>query len=145
MAEVKVIVYDVPVMAQEARLTIANSGPQGPRGTQVLSGATDPSINIGLIGDQYINTSSGKLFGPKTESGWGQGVFIGTSPESLGQVHIQNSPSTVWNITYTLGFTPNITVVNSEGKVVVGDYEYVGASAITANFSNSITGLAYLS
>lgn len=146
MAEVKVIVYDVPVMASEAKLTLANSGPQGPRGTQVLSGATDPSINIGLLGDQYINTSNGKLFGPKTGDGWGEGVFIGiNNPENLGQVHIQNSPSSVWNITHTLEFIPNLTVVNSEGRVVIGDYQYINANNITATFSQSITGLAYLS
>jgi hypothetical protein len=150
VAEVKVTVRDAPVTVAtttvEAKIVLGNSGPQGPRGTQVLSGATDPSINIGLLGDQYINTSSGKLFGPKTGDGWGEGVYIGVNdPENLGQVHIQNSPSSVWNITHTLEFIPNLTVVNSEGKVVIGDYQYIDENTIIATFSKSITGLAYLS
>ena len=125
-------------------ISIGESGPQGPRGTQVLSGDTDPSIVIGLVGDQYINTSTGYLFGPKTESGWGTGFRLGLTLNDIAHAHYQTTASSVWNIVHTLEFTPNIVVVDLDGNVIEGDYEYNG-NTIVANFSNAITGAAYLS
>ena len=150
MAEVTVTVADVrvevAVCEQDVVILTGESGPQGPRGSQLLSGDTDPSISIGLIGDQYINTSSGYLFGPKTTSGWGVGVPLGNNdPDDLGQVYTQTSPSTVWNIVHTLTFVPNIIIVDSESNVVEGSYEYVSDNEITATFNTPISGKAYLS
>lgn len=149
MAEVKVSVRDVNVNVavcdQDVVILTGESGPQGARGSQLLSGNVDPSISIGLIGDQYINTSTGYLFGPKTVSGWGVGVKLSNDPNDLGQVYTQTSPSTVWNIVHTLDFTPNIIIVDSENRVIEGDYEYVSANEITAVFTKPISGKAYLS
>ena len=141
MADVQVIVTDAAVS-----VSLGTSGPQGPRGTQVLSGNTNPSPSIGLLGDQYINTDTGKLFGPKTAGGWGDGVYLGNNnPEDLGQTYTQSSPSTEWNIAHTLGFTPNIIIVDTEGKVVEGLVEYISPTQIRATFSEAIAGKAYLS
>lgn len=150
MADVKVTVVDtsVSVLVQEEETTIilGSSGPQGPRGSQVLSGNTNPSPSIGLIGDQYINTDNGYLFGPKTASGWGAGVPLGNNdPNDLGQVYTQASPSTVWNIAHTLGFTPNITIVDALGNVVEPALEYISATQIQATFSVPSVGKAYIS
>ena len=150
MAEVTVTVADVrvevAVCEQDVVILTGESGPQGPRGSQLLSGNIDPSASIGLIGDQYINTDTGYLFGPKTASGWGVGVPLGNNdPEDLGQVYTQTSPSTVWNIVHTLAFVPNIIIVDSERNVVEGDYEYVSDNEITATFNSAISGKAYLS
>lgn len=125
-------------------VSVSESGPQGPRGTQVLSGDTDPSIVIGLIGDQYINTSTGYIFGPKTESGWGTGFRIGVTISEVAYAHYQPIASSIWTIEHPLDFTPNIIVVDLDGNVIEGDYEYNG-NTIIANFSNAITGAAYLS
>lgn len=150
MSEVSVTIVDaavsVAVNEPEMVVSLGTSGPQGPRGTQVLSGNVDPSPSIGLIGDQYINTTSGKLFGPKTTSGWGDGVLLGNNdPGDLGQAYTQTSPSTEWNIAHTLGFTPNIVIVDTEGTVVEGLLEYLSATQIRATFSEPIAGTAYLS
>jgi hypothetical protein len=127
-------------------VSTSETGPQGPRGTQVLSGTTDPSLIIGLIGDQYLNTSTGYIFGPKTESGWGSGVLLGSGLKisDVSYTHYQPVALSTWSITHTLDFTPNIIVVDLDGKVIEGDYQYSG-DTITANFSNAITGAAYLS
>lgn len=150
MAEVTVSIVDtaVSVSVEEPDVTIVlgETGPQGPRGSQVLSGNVDPSPTIGLIGDQYINTDTGYLFGPKTASGWGTGVPLGNNdPNDLGQVYEQASPSTVWNIAHTLGFTPNIIIVDASGEVVECALDYISATQITATFSEAISGKAYLS
>lgn len=153
MAEVKVTVADVRVEVavcnQDVIILTGEGGPQGPkgeRGSQLLSGDVDPSISVGLIGDQYINTNTGYLFGPKNTDGWGAGVPLGNNdPNDLGQVYNQTSPSTVWNIVHTLSFVPNIIIVDSEKNVVEGDYEYVSDNEITATFNTPISGKAYLS
>lgn len=150
MAEVKVTVIDtaasVSVCEQEVIILSGESGPQGPRGSQLLSGNINPSINIGLIGDQYINTNTGYLFGPKTSSGWGAGVPLGINdPNDLGQIHYQTSPSTVWNINHTLAFVPNITIVDLSNNVIEADINYVDDDTITATFSQAVVGVAYLS
>jgi hypothetical protein len=151
VSDVKVVIVDtavsVAVNETEAIINIGSSGPQGPRGSQVLSGAGTPSPAIGLIGDQYIDTANSYLFGPKTTSGWGEGVpLIASAPSGeLGQVYNQTSPSTEWNIAHTLGFTPNIIIVDALGNVVEPSLEYLSATQIRATFSQSTEGKAYLS
>lgn len=150
MADVQVSIsdfnVDVSICEQDIIVIPGDFGPQGPRGSYILSGANDPLITVGLIGDQYINTTTGTLFGPKTESGWGSGVVLGSglSISDIAYVHYQTIASTSWSISHTLEFTPNIIVVDLDGNVIEGDYQYNG-NTITANFSNAITGAAYLS
>ena len=150
MAEVKVTVVDskvdVSLCSQDVIILTGESGPQGPRGSQVLSGNTNPSINIGLIGDQYINTDTGYLFGPKTESGWGAGVPLGTNdPNDLGQVYYLTTPSTDWEIEHTLAFIPNIVIVDLDNHVIEADVTYTGDNSILVEFSHPVVGVAFLS
>jgi hypothetical protein len=138
------VVLDICEEIVEIRLS--ETGPQGPRGSQILSGDTDPSALIGLIGDQYINTDTGKLFGPKTASGWGVGVYLGVNdPNDLGQTYYLTSPSTVWDISHTLAFNPNITIVDLDNNVVECSIEYIDSTTIRANFNDYFVGAAYLS
>lgn len=139
-------VVNINICEDIVDVVVGETGPQGPRGTQVLSGNVDPSPIIGLNGDQYINTTTGLLFGPKTDSGWGVGVLLGSGLHitDVAYTHYQTTASNVWHVEYALQFTPNITVVDLNGKVIEGDYEYT-TNAIIATFSQSITGAAYLS
>lgn len=141
-SNIDVVVTEVPT-----EIILGSSGPQGPRGTQVLSGPTNPSSVIGLIGDQYINTTTGYIFGPKTEAGWGSGVLlgIGLKIEDVSYIHYQLVASTVWTIVHPLEFTPNVIVVDLSGNVIEGSYQYTGSDTITCTFSQSIAGSAYLS
>lgn len=151
--EVEVIPLDAQVQVNVCEtiteVIVGTTGPQGPRGTQVLSGTVDPSPVIGLIGDQYLNTTTGMIYGPKTESGWGSGFLLGNGL-TLGDVaytHYQTVSSNVWNIlqsNHGLQFTPNVTVVDLSGNVVEGDCQYTSGN-ITITFSQAIAGLAYLS
>ena len=150
MAEVTVtvadIAVDISICEQDIVVIPGEFGPQGPRGSQLLSGNINPSISIGLIGDQYINTDTGYLFGPKTEGGWGTGVPLGNNdPNDLGQVHYQTSPSTVWDITHTLSFVPNIIIVDLDNNVIEADINYVDDNHISVTLSHPVVGVAYLS
>ena len=143
---VEVVNEDVRITTVEEEITIVNSsaGPQGVRGSLVLSGSGNPSSVIGLIGDQYINTTTGYLFGPKSASGWGAGSPI-APPNSMGQLHNQTSPSATWNILHTLNFIPNIIIVDTSGNVVEPEIQYLSANQIQAIFSQPMAGKAYVS
>ena len=86
------------------------------------------SIVIGESGPQ----------GPKGDPGFG-------APSDLGYVHTQSTPASVWTINHDLKFIPNITVVDSAGTVVEGQYEYPNSTTVILTFSGTFAGKAYLS
>jgi hypothetical protein len=57
-------------------------GPAGPAGINgkdgsiIYSGNTVPASTKGVIGDFYLNTATGLLYGPKTSTGWGAGISL---------------------------------------------------------------------
>ena len=54
-----------------------NPGANGKDGSVIHSGTTEPTANIGKIGDWYIDTNAKILYGPKTAAGWGEGITLG--------------------------------------------------------------------
>jgi hypothetical protein len=148
MAELKVeidqIVNNITIDEENVVVELGTSGPQGGRGTGILNGTTAPNNSIGIIGDFFLNTTNMNLYGPKTDSGWGSPTDLVGSQE-LGYVHIQSVPSSVWNVTHGLGFTPNITVVDTAGTVVEGSYNYPNSSTVILSFIGAFSGRAYLS
>ena len=148
MAELKVeidqVVNNITIDEENVVIELGTSGPQGGRGTGILNGTTAPNNTIGIVGDFFLNTTNMNLYGPKTESGWGSPTDLVGSQE-LGYVHIQSVPSAVWNVTHGLGFTPNITVVDTAGTVVEGSYNYPNSSTVVLSFIGAFSGRAYLS
>jgi hypothetical protein len=63
----------------------------------------------------------------------------------VAYVFTQNSPASSWTINHGLDFVPNITVVDTAGSVVEGDYSYPNENTIIATFSGAFAGKAYLS
>ena len=59
-------------------------GDSGRDGTQILSGIGAPTPNIGNNGDWYIDTKNKKLYGPKTQNGWGDGFILGNGGSASG-------------------------------------------------------------
>lgn len=74
-----------------------------------------------------------------------QGPEGQVSVGDLSYVYIQNSAQSTWTIVHGLQFIPNITVVDSAGTVVEGDYSYPNENTIVATFIGSFAGKAYLS
>jgi hypothetical protein len=148
MAELKVeidqIVNNITIDEENVVVQLGTSGPQGGRGTGILNGTSAPNNTIGIVGDFFLNTTNMNLYGPKTDSGWGSPTDLVGSQE-LGYVHIQSVPSAVWNVTHGLGFTPNITVVDTAGTVVEGSYNYPNSSTVVLSFIGAFSGRAYLS
>jgi hypothetical protein len=148
MAELKVeidqVVNNITIDEENVVVQLGTSGPQGGRGTGILNGTSAPNNTIGIVGDFFLNTTNMNLYGPKTESGWGTPVDLVGSQE-LGYVHIQEVASASWSITHGLGFTPNITVVDTAGTVVEGSYNYPNSNTVVLTFVGAFSGRAYLS
>jgi len=64
-------------------------GPAGEDGSMMYSGSGGPDASIGEIGDYYIDTDTGELYGPKDDSGWGNPIIVlqGEDGEDGSQIH----------------------------------------------------------
>jgi hypothetical protein len=80
---------------------LGETGVQGPQGIQglkgdtgaagktVLNGTVAPLAETGVIGDFYLNTAESKIYGPKTDAGWGTGVALAGPKGDQGPQGIQ--------------------------------------------------------
>lgn len=68
----------------------------------------------------------------------------GSGSGDLTYVHNQSTASATWNITHNLGKYPSISVVDSAGNDVVGDYDYTGINSVKLTFAGAFSGKAYL-
>lgn len=100
-----------------------------------------PSDSLGSEGDFYIDTASGKLWGPRNEASWASDP-LPLIPKRY--THTQSSASSSWTISHTLEGFPSVTVVDSAGTVVVGTVSYDSASSVTVSFESAFAGKAYL-
>lgn len=62
-----------------------------------------------------------------------------------GFVHKQNTSSDTWTIVHNLNKFVSITVADSSGRVVEGDYKYISSNEVVLLFSSPFSGTAYLS
>ena len=62
-----------------------NDGANGRDGSLILSGTTTPTASQGKKGDWYIDTQNKRLYGPKTESGWGTAINLTSNSGSTTQ------------------------------------------------------------
>jgi len=56
----------------------------------------------------------------------------------------QGVPASTWNIQHNLGKFPSITVIDTAGTVVTGQYTYIDNNNVTLTFSAGFAGKAYL-
>ena len=73
-------------------------GEKGNDGTQIIPGIGAPTPSIGNNGDWYIDTKNKKLYGPKTQNGWGnEGIPLGNggSVSSLRGNYILDKSGTI--------------------------------------------------
>lgn len=158
-----------------ATIEVSNSGPQGTAGSQIFTGITVPDPEIGAIGDYFFNKVALDLYGPKSqENGWGTPTQIGNptindAMFSIGNpddgdsilynqgsdtwearptryIHNQVSASPTWIIDHNLNANPGgVSIVDSAGSTVYGDIVYNSLNRLTATFTVSFSGKAYIS
>jgi len=64
------------------------------------------------------------------------------NPET--HVHVQNSPSDVWNVNHMLGKIPDVTIEDSEGVVINGVIDHIDTNVLQIHFSSPVIGKAYV-
>ena len=56
----------------------------------------------------------------------------------------QATPASDWNIFHKLGRYPQVSVVDSSGRVVIGEVQYIDEQNVRVSFSGEFAGKAYL-
>lgn len=63
---------------------LGGRGRAGAAGSIIYSGASNPLSSLGVDGDYYLNLTSKRLFGPKTNGAWGSGFALqGTNGKTI--------------------------------------------------------------
>jgi hypothetical protein len=52
------------------------TGSAGANGKSILNGMIAPAVGVGVLGDFYLDTVTNRMYGPKTDEGWGDGVAL---------------------------------------------------------------------
>lgn len=63
--------------------------------------------------------------------------------EDKNYVHVQATPSADWYVNHGLNKMPSISVVDSAGSEIVGDYEYGDDNNVILHFNAQFSGKAY--
>lgn len=98
----------------------------------------------------WVQTDSGSG-GTATPVGPAGGDLTGNYPDPqiaddvVAYTWVQGTASSSWSITHPLRFNPNIAVIDSSGRQVEGDVDYVDSTHIVLTFSGAFAGTAYLS
>jgi hypothetical protein len=88
--------------------------------------------------DRFVQVATPGIQGPPGPKGDpGTGGFT--------YVHDQGVPATIWTIFHGLGGYPNVTVVDSSGREVIGEVEYIDGSVLKVKFAAAFSGKAFLS
>jgi hypothetical protein len=161
-------VTKVIVQEEVTHVEIGMSGPQGPTGAdgksaydlavdngfegteaewvasiEGVAGATGPAGPAGADGADGADGATGPQ-GPQGEPG-----ADGVTPEELlaivAYVHNQIAPASVWIVTHSLGFFPNVSAFDSADTMVEGEVIHNDSTSLTINFSAAFSGKAYLS
>ncbi len=74
-------------------------------GKALLNGTTDPQSNIGTPSDFYINTTTNKIFGPKTATGWPAAGVSLIGPQGLSGATGATGPQGPIGLTGATGTT----------------------------------------
>lgn len=109
-----------------AWLRVVSAGPDGPRGSQVLSGTTvpeDATLPPVLDGDWYFRTTTKTLYGPYTSAGWGAGVALVGATGAVGPQGVVGPVGITW---YN-AWSASTTYAKSSGV------SYQGSSYISLN------------
>lgn len=113
-----------------------------PPASSVIVEQTPTSVVIvsttGLKGDPGPQGEPSTIPGPAGPPG-----PSGSAPQAY--THDQAAPALIWEITHSLGYNPNVTVIDSAGTTQLGETVYVDANSLEIHFLAAFGGKAYLS
>lgn len=121
----------VNVVNSDIAVKVQDTGIQGPRGTQLITGVVVPDASIGLEGDQYINKLTSMLYGPKIGSSWGTGYLLGGAGTAVKfAMSLGNGVTKTWTIAHGLDTSDLIVIVK---EVSTNDIVFPAVSVDASN------------
>lgn len=105
-----------------------------------LSEQTD--LQNALDGKQRLLESGNNIKTINNQSILGTGNLIVDGDKAF--LYTQSVPSDTWVITHNLNKYPSITVTDSAGSIVVGEYTYLSTNQVQCSFSGEFSGKACL-
>lgn len=129
-------VNNININPSTAVVEILVPGPPGPAGPVGPTGSFPTTGSYTLTGSLGVSGSF-SLAGP---------VFV-EGAASSSYVHLQNSPSTTWDITHNLGYLyPNVMVYDGNRKQILPqEIQSLDTSSVFITFAAPESGYAYLS
>ena len=110
-------------------------GSSGTAGSKIHAGTGSPTQSIGNNGDWYIDTQNKKLYGPKTDQGWGNGLALGdTSSNPRGNYVLSRDGKTIlqW-------FDKETTQIDMQNDPELKEVTFIGKRAFYNGSLTSIT------
>jgi hypothetical protein len=152
---------NVKVINDVSVLIITTPGPQGPVGAagsadEIRKGGASITINdsddmsvvaagldiaSAVTVEGTIIQESGDFF---VQEGTIYGDGSGLTNVNRSYTHTQNLAATVWIVNHNMGRNPSITTVDTLGRPIFGEVQYVTTNQILVTFSTALSGTAYL-
>lgn len=99
-----------------------------------------PQANI-ISGTEWIPLEQDGIVRKVAASSFGAGGGGGTgSGDSF--TFTQSTPSSTWSVNHALGRYPSVTIIDSTGRLVEGDVEYVSLNSLIVTFAGAFGGTA---
>lgn len=93
-------------------------GDPGNDGSKIYSGETTPPEDLGKLGDYYFWTQELALFGPKTSSGWGSSLVLGSTQANGVQTFLVTGLRT--NYSTMVDYTGSVFNYGSQNITIPG-------------------------
>lgn len=105
-----------------------------------------PAPTLGVNGQFALDYENLILYGPKTGGDWGGGTFLGGSGgggSDSNYVHNQMVAASTWSVTHNLNKRPSVTIVDSSGRLCLGEVTYIDDNNVEIVFTAAFSGSAY--
>jgi hypothetical protein len=149
-------VFDRPTVAEVLSMGAQGiPGPAGTPGASAILGTWEGEWDSGTIyeplslveyeGSTYLQAGTGLTNIEPPVPPWELVAAKGEPADPFQFVHTQMTPTNPWVVNHGLDGYPNVTVVDSTEREVVGDIRYLDTNQIEITFSAAFTGKAYVS
>ena len=102
---------------------------------------TELPVQTPVLTDQFMGIGAEREY--RATLGQLKTLMLADLDADKNYVHTQDIPSAAWTVTHNLGKRPAITVVDSAGTDVIGEYTYISDNQVLLEFSGAFSGKAY--
>lgn len=94
------------------------NGEKGVNGSTILSGFSKPTLEIGNIGDFFINLTNMDFYGPKSSTGWGNSISLkGTNQNQFNKSYVYEVLKSGWQRVNNKVYSFNLDISELNNKI----------------------------